>query len=579
MLYGQRNVPTEFTLRSTGKYENVFNDVDVDVVFAAPDGKQFSVPAFWGGDNRFRVRFAASEPGCYTYRTECSFADDEGLHGQEGQLEVLPYEGDNPLYRHGRLRVAASHRTLEHEDGKPFLWIGDTWWFGLIQRLDWPHGFQRLAEDRARKGFNAIQIVAGPLPNFDAINSPFDPMGRNEAGLSWENEWKQINPGFFDLADLRLAHLVECGLVPCIAGMWGYYLRAMGVERAKRHWRYLVARYGAYPVVWCSAGEVDMPTFSLFGDKERVAEEVKAQKEGWTEVTRYLRALDPYHSIITVHPSQAVQPSSTGPPASPDARAMLHDESLLDFNMLQCGHSNYRTLEPSVQRLAASMAKQPPMPAFIGEVNSEGVMGASGPDVQRFLVWSSLPGGACGFTYGAQGIWSMNSAEEPQVDDIGDWGDGFWQDVMHYSGSTQVPIARRLFERYPWWLFEPRHEPAMVEAGRHSMYATGIPGKVAIFYCGADCMTEQLYGLFNGKVGNLFDIAIEPGANYEAFFFNPRTGDEVRSYSIFNRVKIEMGSVEPRKDGFWTPPAAKPSKADWVLVLEDKGALRRLSNS
>ena len=23
----------------------------------------------------------------------------------------------------------------------------------------------------------------------------------------------------------------------------------------KKHWRYLIARYGAYPVIWCAAGE------------------------------------------------------------------------------------------------------------------------------------------------------------------------------------------------------------------------------------------------------------------------------------------------------------------------------------
>ena len=29
----------------------------------------------------------------------------------------------------------------------------------------------------------------------------------------------------------------------------------------KKHWRYLAARYGALPVVWCAAGEVNLPYY------------------------------------------------------------------------------------------------------------------------------------------------------------------------------------------------------------------------------------------------------------------------------------------------------------------------------
>jgi len=40
----------------------------------------------------------------------------------------------------------------------------------------------------------------------------------------------------------------------------------------KRHWRYLVARWGAYPVVWCLAGEGTMPYYLSIA-KERDAAE------------------------------------------------------------------------------------------------------------------------------------------------------------------------------------------------------------------------------------------------------------------------------------------------------------------
>ena len=562
MLYGQTHVPSEFMLRATRGYEDIFNEIDVDVTFVAPDGGEWNVPAFWAGGNVFGVRFTAPGPGRYTYRTTCTNPDDPGLHGQEGELEIIPYEGDCYLYQRGRLGVAANRRTLEQADGTPFLWMGDTWWFGLVERLDWPHGFRRLTADRVAKGFNVIQIVAGPLPDFDAVDNPFDPQQRNEAGLSWEEGWTRINPGFYDLADLRIAHLVECGLMPCIVGMWGYFLPVMGVEKVKKHWRNLAARYGAYPVVWCMAGEVNMPTYSTTlrkDEKSRLAER-RALEEGWTEVTQYLRGLDPYHNLITAHPYR------------PDSRSALRDESLLDLDMLQTGHFGYASLGPSLEILAECLAKTPRMPTFNSEVNYEGIMAGSGAEVQRFLFWTSITAGACGFTYGAQGIWAMNAPQDPHVGYTGSWGDGYWQEAMHRPGSAHVALGRRLVERYPWWLFEPRVEPQAEERGRTSAFAAGIAGKVALFYSPPNGMPDELSGMRGDWSGALLDIAIEPGAKYRAFYFNPCTGQEVRSYKVRGNIQVDMGPVAPRPDGFWTPPR-KPTMEDWVLVLEDAEAL------
>ncbi len=49
------------------------------------------------------------------------------------------------------------------------------------------------------------------------------------------------------------------GLVPDIMGLWGFHVNWLGLEKTKQHWRYLIARYGAYPVVWTLCGEADMP--------------------------------------------------------------------------------------------------------------------------------------------------------------------------------------------------------------------------------------------------------------------------------------------------------------------------------
>ena len=67
----------------------------------------------------------------------------------------------------------------------------------------------------------------------------------------------------------------------------------MGEARAKQHWRELIARYGAWPVVWCVAGEANLPWYLAknfpYDDREQV--------NGWTEVARYIRATDPFHRL------------------------------------------------------------------------------------------------------------------------------------------------------------------------------------------------------------------------------------------------------------------------------------------
>jgi len=536
MLFAQVNVPTEFPLRAAVPEPS---SLEVEVVFSGAAG-EWCVPAFWGGGNLFRVRFAAPDPGRYAWRVVCP--QDATLDGQTGELEVTPYEGRSGLYRHGRLRVAESRRTLEHADGTPFLWTGDTWWMGLTKRLDWPHGFARLAADRVAKGFNLVQIVAGPLPDFDAETATWHPQQANEAGWPWERDWANLNPGFYDLADLRIAHLVEVGLVPCIVAMWGYYLPFMGLERVKRHWRNLVARYGAYPVIWCLAGEVNMPTYSHHADRARRDAERARLEEGWTEVARYLRGIDPYHNLISAHPSH------------PDSRAMLRDETLVDVDMLQTGHSGYFSLKPTVETVAACLAKEPPMPVINSEVCYEGIMGGSQQEIQRFVYWTSLTSGSAGHTYGAQGIWAMSSRDEPFQGTTGSWGDGFWQDVMHLPGSGQVGLGRRLLERWPWWRFIPRVEPETEAAGRRT-FGTGIPGVVALFYLAATCMDAEFRGVQGTR------LALEPEARYRAFFLNPRTGSEV-----------QVGPVMPEADGRWPVPA-RPTMEDWLLVLEDRERL------
>jgi len=531
MKYGIQNCVLEIPFASGKAYSDPFNDVELDAVFTGPDGSETKVPAFWSGDNNWRVRFAAPRAGTYHYITLCSDTANSDLNGQQDKVEVSPYQGGNPLLRHGRLRVAKDRRHLEHQDGTPFFWLGDTWWMGLVKRIRFPEEFQLLAADRVKKGFTVIQIVAGLYPDMDQ----FDERGANEAGFPWAKDYSRINPHYFDMADLRVQWLVNTGLVPCIVGCWGYFIDFAGVEVMKKHWRNLLARYGAFPVVWCMAGEATMTYYLAPGDKR--AELAAKAKSGWTEVTRYLREIDPYHNPITIHPTDV-------------GRRQIEDPSLLDIDMLQTGHGSWDSMPNTVQKVLESVAAEPSMPVINGEVCYEGIGGKSLQDVQRFAFWSCVLSGAAGHTYGANGIWQFNTREKPYGPSPHgmSWGDTPWEEAYQLPGSAQIGIGKSLLMRYPWWQFETHPEWLGSHATKENVrapYCAGVPNAVRVIYIPG--------------YSSVLVKSIEAEVSYRAFYMDPKNGKET-----------DLGDVKPNNEGNWQSPNP-PIFQDWVLVLEKKG--------
>jgi hypothetical protein len=521
----QANCATEISFHAKAIYPDPYNDIDLDVYFRAPDGNEARVPAFWAGGHLWKALFAGSE-GEYAFETRCSNTADAGLHGQAGTISVTHYRGANPLHVHGRLRVAPDRRHFEHADGTPFFWVGDTWWMGLSARLDWPHGFKALTADRVAKGFNVVQIIAGPYPDMDA----WDPRGQNEAGFPFKKDFHGINPAYYDLADLKIGHLVHAGIVPCIVGMWGYYLPQIGVERIKRFWRYLVARYAAYPVVWCLCGEGTMAYYLSATPKEDAA----LQRQGWTEVMAFVRKTDGFHNLIAIHPTQY-------------GRDQVEDPALMDFEMLQTGHGDLESVAPTAQTVITAAGREPRMPVVNAEVNYEGILGRCWQNIQRLCFYTSVLNGTAGHTYGANGIWQMSTKEQPYGPSPHGrcWGNTPWQEACHLPGSRQIGFGGRFMRRLPWWELE-RHpewvEPAWQQSNPYTCTTAGIPGKLRVVY-----------------VPLLWDPplvkSIEPGVTYQAFYFNPCTGDD-----------IPLGPVNPAPDGTWRPPLP-PEVHDWLLVM------------
>ena len=492
---------TSFT--SEKKYDNPFMDVEVDVVFQNGDEK-WVMPAFWAGGDQWTVRFAPPVQGEFRYKVKCSDASNKDLNGGAQSLKVTAYSGDNPLYRHGKFAVSKNGRHFEHADGTPFLWLGDTWWKCLAKRLTWD-GFQELAADRKKKGFSVVQIVAGPYPD----EGPFEPMWENEGGMPYHTrDYKQLNPDYWNFADRRLLHLIDSGMVPAIVGAWGRRdcdaMKVAGVDGLKRHWRYLIARYGAYPVVWILAGELH--NNSKWGEGP------------WAEVGRYVRNIDPYQTPLTTHTGGG-------------RRGQPGDEHIIDYDMIGGSHNEALAIGGAVKGVISTYAKEPPMPVLVGETIYEGHMQFGSPYVQRNMFWQYVLSGAAGHTYGAAGIWHASVEGDPGCASSAfggrrtyDWTT--WREGMNKPGAAQVGLGKELLLQYPWHRFEPH--PEWAEEGS---FAAGIPGEVRFIY-------QPRRGIYNWK-GTIVK-QLETDVAYTAYYFDPATGRRFEAGTV--KAKSGAGS-------------------------------------
>ncbi len=546
MRRAMQNCMIELSFVSKKIYKDPFNEVRLSVIITDPDSNQKTIPAYWAGGQVWNVRYSSPVIGVHLAISVCSDKTNSELHEKEDKIDIVKYSGDNHLLMHGPLQISENKKYLQHKDKTPFFWLADTWWMGFTKRLKWPSDFTKLTKDRAKKGFSVIQIVAGLYPDME----PFDKRGENGAGFPWKEDFSCINPEYFDMVDERLDLLVQSGLVPCIVGCWGYYIDFAGTDVIKKHWEYISARYGAYPVVWCMAGEAIMPFYGSLGFSKEKNEKYKtlwsnsekkleyyswARKE-WTDITSHLKQIDPFKHPVTIHPTDY-------------GHNMVEDPSLLDFDMLQTGHGSWNSFKRTVDMMRESLELEPKMPVINGEVCYEGIGGSCTADAQRFTFWASMLSGAAGHTYGADGIWQVNCEDNlfgasPQGVT---WGNALWEDAYKLPGSGQLGASKKFLEKYEWWNFESHDdwcEPHSTSENRIAPYAAGISGKVRIIYI--PFCTEK------PEIKN-----IEKDVNYSAYYYNIATGDV---YTI--------GQVKADKNNSWKPDMPMPVFTDLLLVLE-----------
>jgi hypothetical protein len=492
--------------------------VHLSATFQGPDSETIQVRGFWDGGDTWRLRFAPTHQGRWTWATICSETDDPGLHGVTGQLRVGPPQGDNPLYQHGGfLRVSQNRRHLTYTDGTPFFWLGDTWWFcpsALVPIQGSSHPgydsmFRTLVGKRSAQGYTVAQwAFQGEPVLHNALMLPLAAQGR-------------INPAYWQQVDAYVTYATEAGLLPAIALAFHSSGDQLNLEQWEFLWQYVIARYGAYPVTWIISGEYNAD----IGDAANRVPKMLA-------LGAYIKANDPYRRAMSIHPWWY----------QGDKR-QAWDEPWYDFIMFQGAHQAF----PDIDLYLKAYELPNPKPFLEAECNYEGIHGMTDDDV-RWAAYRAIQAGSLGYSYGAHGLWYPTQGFDDNTFD--NWGKPIpWWEALELPGGAQMTHLRALYESVPWWELEPR--PDALKVRGFSTYimrpiAKAVGTDLWVIYFGRGLQSDASVSLLEAP----------SGASYNGHWFDPRTGE---SSSIPELLVCHGEPVEL---------PARPNVEDWVLVLQ-----------
>ncbi|HMJ91642.1 MAG TPA: DUF4038 domain-containing protein, partial [Candidatus Acidoferrum sp.] len=280
----------EFSTKGKTHVANPFRDAALVGEFISPSRKTNVIDGFYDGDDTWRLRFAPSEEGEWSYLLR-----GEGVEIlQQGKLRCSAPRG------HGFIRVHPDNPyAFAHADGTPFFPMGDTC-YGLFDDSPiTPALREEYLKTRRTQRFNFVRMTTGHSEARAATNTAYWAWG----GTAQKPDLDRLNPEFFHRFDALMQQLRASGMnIELI--LLNFYRRPftdtnVWTPGRERLWlRHLLARYAAFDNVflWTLANEYETHPDGRYrldfpGDVE------------WAKATaRFIKANDPYRHPVTVHP-------------------------------------------------------------------------------------------------------------------------------------------------------------------------------------------------------------------------------------------------------------------------------------
>jgi hypothetical protein len=493
-------------------------DTAFTVTFTAPSGKTSTVDGFHDGNRTWRVRFLPGETGQWSYRTQ-SKPPVRGLDGESGKFRTRgPAEAEsNRFRRSGAIRVAEVGTYLEHADGTPFFWLGDTVWSGPLRakKDDW----DRFLDDRVAKKFSVIQFVLTAPWRVDPANS------KGKTANRIDKNKLHINPDFFKVLDERIDAINAKGLLAAPVLLWTLGKKEaspgqLPEEDCIKLARYCVARYQGHHVAWILPGDGN------YSGKNG---------ERWKRIGRAVFDR-PGHAPTLMHPQGMHWPFEE-----------FREEKWLSLFGYQSGHGDDGpTLTWIHSGLAARNWKKKPTkpilnlePPYEDHNAYQSRKPHSAYNVRRACYWSLLNAPACGLTYGAHGVWSWQEKAGVPADHGGTGVAKPWRQAMQLPGSTHVKHLAELFGSIAWWTLRPDPEllqgqPGGKDPAKFVAAASSEQGEVSVLYL---------------PVGGEIKLKKPHPEGFGVAWFNPRDG------------KLRKVRDEDRKT------YRAPDGQDWVLLI------------
>lgn len=523
---------------SSGGSENIL----LDVTFTHPrSGETLVRPAFWDGGNVFLVRFAPTREG--KWRWEASCPQDESLDGLKGRLACVKYDGDLAVYKHGFVRVEPGMKYMTYADGTPFFYLGDTHWGMYTEEFDdpGPHAgntgaeshFKYIVDRRVKQGFTVYQS--------EPLGAPFK---LNDGTVDSEDI-----PGLRK-ADEYYKYIAGKGLVHANGEF--FFVSSMRRElwhddAALRNLsRYWVARFGAFPVLWTLAQEMDNTFYGIFD----------AADNPWVKVAEYIHEYDAYSHPLSGHQENAWHTSVTGRGTGDEKRDADGASVFASSEVAaRTGHNWWAAQwSPSLTSPVSPDLVRDYWETSCPAINYEGrYCGLWTKDFgSRAQGWISFLSGFFGYGYGAIDIWLYKSnydVDNQSTDGIDtitpEDKKTHWSVSVEYPSANQMIHLRSFLESFDWWNLVP------VLPGDEAFQ----PRSKAYVYARTP-NTHLLYFFANSiDTGEITDI--QPGKALKATWYNTRVGERLAP------VDVAAG-----QDGRLSLPD-KPDNEDWVLMISE----------